>query len=72
LAFWTHVFIIPGVVEVIESTMVALYTSLGIENSLASVVVLIYRVICFWLPAIIGFLLLPFLNRNSEKVDPLA
>ena len=70
--FGRMAFIIPGGVGVVESTMVALYTSLGIENSPAAITVLTYRVISFWLPSIIGFLLLPFLNRNSERVDHLT
>ncbi len=64
--FGRMAFIFPGGVGIIESTMVAMYISLGIESSLATVVVLTYRVISFWLPSIIGFLILPFLNNISK------
>jgi uncharacterized protein (TIRG00374 family) len=64
--FGRMAFIFPGGVGIIESTMVAMYTSLGIDNSLVTVVVLTYRVISFWLPSILGFLILPFLNRITE------
>lgn len=65
--FGRMAFIFPGGVGIIESTMVAMYTSLGIESSLATVVVLMYRVISFWLPSIVGFLILPFLNNISKE-----
>ena len=63
LLFGRMAFIFPGGVGIVESSMVALYTSLGIDNSLATVVVLTYRVISFWMPSISGFFLLPFFNR---------
>jgi uncharacterized protein (TIRG00374 family) len=65
--FGRMAFIFPGGVGVIESTMVALYSSLGIENSLVTVVVLTYRVISFWLPSILGFMVLPIMNRTAES-----
>ena len=68
--FGRMAFIFPGGVGVIESAMVALYTSLGIDNALATVVVLTYRVISFWLPSIFGFFVLPFLNRVINKEHP--
>ncbi len=65
--FGRMAFIFPGGVGIIENTMVAMYTSLGIESSLATVVVLTYRVISFWFPSIIGFVILPFLNNISNE-----
>jgi len=67
LLFGRMAFMFPGGVGIIESTMVALYTSLGIDNSLATVVVLTYRVISFWLPSISGFFLLPFFNKITKN-----
>jgi len=64
--FGRMAFIFPGGVGVIESTMVALYTSLGIENSLATVVVLTYRVISFWFPTIAGFFTIPILKKLTN------
>jgi len=63
-------FMFPGGVGVIESTMVALYATLGIDNSIATVAVLIYRVISFWIPSIIGFVILPVLNAITTNADP--
>ena len=65
--FGRMAFIIPGGVGVIESTMVALYTSLGVENSIATVITLTYRLLSFWAPALSGFLLLPYFNRLTSK-----
>ena len=47
--------------------MVALYTSLGVENSIATVITLTYRLLSFWAPALSGFLLLPYFNRLTSK-----
>jgi len=58
-------FMIPGGVGVIESTMTGLYTGLGISSSVAVVVVLAYRIISFWLPLLLGFPLVLYLERNS-------
>jgi len=48
-------FFIPGGVGIIESTMTALYVSLGIAHPEAVVVVLAYRILSFWLPLVLGF-----------------
>ncbi len=48
-------FLLPGGVGVVESTMAALYTSLGVPGSIAVVVVLSYRIFSFWIPTFIGF-----------------
>lgn len=58
-------FMIPGGVGVVESTMTALYTSLGIPYSVAVVVVLAYRVLSFWFPLVLGFPLILFLERQG-------
>jgi len=65
--FGRMAFMIPGGVGIIESTMVALYTSLGVENSVATVITLAYRLLSFWAPALSGFLLLPYFNRLTSK-----
>ena len=62
-------FMFPGGVGVIESTMVALYATLGIDNSIATVVVLVYRVISFWIPSILGFVILPILNAITNNAN---
>lgn len=62
-------FIIPGGVGVIETAMVALYTELGVPNSTAVVVVLAYRLISFWLPLIVGFLIIPILEGKHKHLS---
>jgi uncharacterized protein (TIRG00374 family) len=60
-------FIFPGGVGVIESAMVALFITLGIDKALATIAVLVYRVISFWVPSLIGFIVLPILNAITGK-----
>lgn len=57
-------FILPGGIGVVESTMAALYTSLGVPSSIAVVVVLSYRVFSFWIPTLIGFPIAFYLQRT--------
>ncbi len=45
---------LPGGIAVIEVAMAAIYSGLGIPAGAAVVAVLTYRLISFWLPAIIG------------------
>lgn len=63
LLFGKMAFLIPGGVGVVESTMVALYTGLGVPGSVAVVVVLSYRVFSFWIPTLIGFPIAFYLQR---------
>jgi glycosyltransferase 2 family protein len=60
-------FVIPGGIGVIETTMIALYSSLGIPSAQATVVVLVYRLISFWTPLLIGYTLIPFLSANNKN-----
>jgi uncharacterized protein (TIRG00374 family) len=56
--------VLPGGVGVVELTMTALYVGMGVPRPVLVVVVLVYRFLSFWLPALIGFALVPFLNRR--------
>jgi glycosyltransferase 2 family protein len=60
-------FILPGGVGVVESSMAALYTGLGVSNASAVVVVLAYRLISFWIPSISGFPVAAFLEKSHRK-----
>ena len=60
-------FIIPGGLGVIETSMAALFTSLGVPDNIALVVVLGYRLISFWIPVMIGFLVYFFINRKLNR-----
>ncbi len=57
--------LLPGGVGIVETSMVALYLSLGVPMAAGVVVVLSYRFISFWLPALIGFALIPYLHHAS-------
>ncbi len=48
-------FIFPGGVGVIESSMVALFASLGVPGEKAIIAVLAYRIFSFWTPVLLGF-----------------
>jgi len=48
-------FVLPGGVGVVESSMIALYTGLGVPDAVCVVVILGYRLLSFWLPAFLGF-----------------
>jgi uncharacterized protein (TIRG00374 family) len=58
---------LPGGVGIVEGTMVALYTGLGVPAAISVVVVLAYRVLEFWIPTLLGFPLVPFLERSGRK-----
>ncbi|MFN2164713.1 MAG: YbhN family protein [Anaerolineae bacterium] len=62
--------LLPGGVGIVESTMAALYTSLGVPNAVAVVVILIYRFFSFWLPSLVGFPLVPMLQRMTDQAAP--
>ncbi len=62
--------ILPGGIGVVEGTMTALFTSLGVETSTVILVVLAYRGLSFWIPTLIGFpLVLHFHHRAREAPD---
>jgi glycosyltransferase 2 family protein len=55
--------LLPGGVGIVESSMAALYTSLGVPKEVAVVVVLVYRLLSFWAPSLAGFSFVPYLQR---------
>jgi len=57
-------FLLPGGIGVVEGSMAALYTGLGVPGSIAVVVVLSYRVFSFWIPTLIGFPIAFYLQRT--------
>jgi len=58
--------VILGGIGVVESTMVGLYTLLGVPKAAAIVVVLGYRLLSFWLPTLSGVALVPYLERRGS------
>ena len=53
---------LPGGLGVVEGSMAAMYTSLGVPDPISVIVILSYRVISFWLPSAMGFLIIPYLK----------
>jgi glycosyltransferase 2 family protein len=58
---------LPGGIAVIEVAMIALYGGLGVPASIAVVGVLTYRLISFWLPAILGVPIAITLHSSSSQ-----
>ncbi len=58
---------LPGGVGIIEGTMAALYNGLGVPGGVTVVVILTYRLLSFWLPTLLGFPLVPYLQRASSQ-----
>jgi uncharacterized protein (TIRG00374 family) len=54
---------LPGGVGIVEGTMAALYDNLGVPDGVTVVVILIYRFLSFWLPLLVGFPLILYLQR---------
>lgn len=67
ILFGKMAFIIPGGIGVIETTMIALYVSLGVPLQVTTIVVLVYRFITFWTPLLIGFVLIPFVSKTPNN-----
>lgn len=59
---------IPGGVAVIEVAMASLFAGLGLPMSAAVVAVLSYRILSFWLPALIGIPIAVTLQARRKKV----
>ena len=57
---------LPGGVGIVEGTMAALYNGLGVPAQVTVVVILAYRLISFWLPTLVGFPLVPYLQRATR------
>lgn len=55
--------LLPGGVGIVESGMAAVYTSLGVPKEAAVVVILIYRLLSFWLPSLLGLALVPYFQH---------
>jgi uncharacterized protein (TIRG00374 family) len=57
-------YISPGGVGLIESSMAAVYSTLGVPRSICIVVVLSYRLFSFWLPTLFGFAAAGYLENK--------
>jgi len=59
-------FIFPGGIGVIEASMAALFTSLGVPSQIGIVVIIAYRLFSFWIPLLLGFLATAILSRGNK------
>jgi uncharacterized membrane protein YbhN (UPF0104 family) len=60
---------LPGGVGIVEGTMAALYDGLGVPDAVTVVVILTYRLISFWLPTLLGFPMVPYLQRVARRAN---
>jgi glycosyltransferase 2 family protein len=61
--------LLPGGIAVVEVAMSALFGGLGIPANVAVVAVLTYRLISFWLPALVGIPMAIALQSRKRKED---
>lgn len=62
-------FLFPGGIGVIETGMTAIYTNLGIPGPISIVVILSYRLFSFWIPSLIGFAVMGYLQKSSTNIQ---
>lgn len=56
---------LPGGLGIVEGTMAVLYGGFEPSSAVVILVILAYRLLSFWLPTILGFSLLPYLNSKK-------
>ena len=61
---------LPGGVGIVEATMAALYGGLGVPSGVTVVVILIYRLLSFWLPLLLGFPIMLYLQHTIKNTGP--
>lgn len=74
ILFGKMAFLIPGGVGIVEGSMAALYDGMGVPAPITVVVILIYRIVSFWIPSILGFpvaFYLQQLSLQTRKNDEL-
>ncbi|NLW72932.1 MAG: UPF0104 family protein [Chloroflexi bacterium] len=64
-------FIFPGGIGVIEASMAALFTSLGVSHEISIVAIIAYRLVSFWIPLLIGFLAAGLLSRLHPSAEDI-
>ncbi|HUM36693.1 MAG: flippase-like domain-containing protein [Chloroflexi bacterium] len=60
---------LPGGVGIVEGTMAALYNGLDVPNAVSVLVILAYRIISFWVPTILGFPLVVYLQHTTQPAE---
>lgn len=59
--------LLPGGIGIVEATMTALFVGLGVPDGIAVVCTLVYRLISFWLPLLIGFPWMAYLQHTTRR-----
>ena len=59
--------VIPGGIGVVEGTMILFYNGFGVVNATSVAVVFAYRGIAFWMPNLLGFCIIPFLQIPTRR-----
>ncbi|MCE5207823.1 MAG: YbhN family protein [Chloroflexi bacterium] len=68
LLFGRTAFFLPGGLGVVESSMAAIYATMGIPDAVSVIVVLAFRLISFWLPSLSGFLAMMVLQNPKKRL----
>ncbi|MEQ8200410.1 MAG: lysylphosphatidylglycerol synthase transmembrane domain-containing protein [Syntrophomonadaceae bacterium] len=61
-------FFVPGGAGVIEAGMVAIYGNLGVPGSIGFIAVLGYRLLSFWIPSLLGFIVMFYFQKPPGAV----
>ncbi len=65
-------FIFPGGLGVIETSMAAIFSTLGVPSEVSVVVILSFRLFTFWLPVLLGFVSVGYLSRHNGPANGQA
>jgi uncharacterized protein (TIRG00374 family) len=63
---------VPGGVGLVEGMMVGVFHHVGESTSTAALAVVGYRLLAFWIPTLVGFGVLPFLQAAPRRAAALA
>lgn len=59
--------VVPGGVGLVEGMMVAIFHHVGERTSIAALAVVAYRLLAFWIPNLVGFGVVPFLQAGPRR-----
>ncbi|HEU4558519.1 MAG TPA: YbhN family protein [Longimicrobium sp.] len=64
--------VVPGGVGLVEGMMVGVFVAVGEPAAVVALAVVGYRLLAFWLPNLLGFAVLPFLQATPRKAAAAA
>jgi glycosyltransferase 2 family protein len=65
--FGRYAFLVPGGAGIVEGGMVVIFSNLGVPSNICVVAVLGYRFLSFWLPSLLGFPAMAYLQRTTGQ-----